>query len=272
MRFFLIFSIILLFANTYDIKVISYNIRYNNPNDGKDIWENRRSSIVNYVIDEDPDFIGFQEVTFSQLNYLNLNLPDYNYVGVGRDDGKNKGEFSPIYFKKSKFKLIDSSTFWLSTNPEIISVGWDASMERICTYGLFKHKKSKKEIWVFNTHLDHIGAVARLESSRLIVKKIKELTKEDDYVILTGDFNAVENSKPILILNNFLMDTNNNLNKTNSNYGTYNGFKLNEPAINRIDYVFQKNFNLIKSGHHHVKTNLKRWASDHNPVYANLKF
>lgn len=108
MRFFLIFSIILLFANTYDIKVISYNIRYNNPNDGKDIWENRRSSIVNYVIDEDPDFIGFQEVTFSQLNYLNLNLPDYNYVGVGRDDGKNKGEFSPIYFKKSNFKLIVS--------------------------------------------------------------------------------------------------------------------------------------------------------------------
>ena len=190
MRFFLIFSIILLFANTYDIKVISYNIRYNNPNDGKDIWENRRSSIVNYVIDEDPDFIGFQEVTFSQLNYLNLNLPDYNYVGVGRDDGKNKGEFSPIYFKKSNFKLIDSSTFWLSTNPEIISVGWDASMERICTYGLFKHKKSNKEIWVFNTHFDHIGAIARLESSRLIVKKIKELTKEDDYVILTGDFNA----------------------------------------------------------------------------------
>ena len=78
MRFFLIFSIILLFANTYDIKVISYNIRYNNPNDGKDIWENRRLSIVNYVIDEDPDFIGLQEVTFSQLNYLNLNLQDYN--------------------------------------------------------------------------------------------------------------------------------------------------------------------------------------------------
>ena len=136
------------------IKVISYNIRYNNPNDGKDIWENRKSTIVEFISTESPDFIGMQEVTNSQLLYLNSNLVDLHYIGVGRDDGKTKGEYSPIFYNKSNYELISSDTFWLSETPKRISVGWDASMERICTYGLFKQNISGRKVWVFNTHFD----------------------------------------------------------------------------------------------------------------------
>ena len=139
-----------------EVKVVSYNIRYNNPNDDKDIWKNRRSTIVDFISIQSPDFIGLQEVTYSQLLYLNSNLSGYDYVGVGRDDGKKKGEFSPIYFNQSNYDLKISNTFWLSETPENISVGWDAAMERICTYGLFVQKISGRKVWVFNTHLSLI--------------------------------------------------------------------------------------------------------------------
>ena len=272
MQYFLFIYLFFLTFLNQEIKVISYNIRYNNPNDGKDIWENRRSSVVDFIKNENPDFLGLQEVTLSQLTYLNTNLTEYSYVGVGRDDGKTKGEYSPIYYKKSLFELIKTETFWLSKTPGSISVGWDASMERICTYGYFKVRNSDKKLWIFNSHFDHIGEIAREESAKLILKKISELSKKDDYVILTGDFNSTDTSKTISILSKDLNDTNFDMKNTNPVYGTYNGFKLNPSSNNRIDYIFEKNFNMLSSGHLHVKNKKGRWVSDHNPVYANLKF
>ena len=186
------------------IKVISYNVRYNNPNDGKDIWKNRKSTIVEFIKTEIPDFIGLQEVTNSQLLYLNSNLLDYHYIGVGRDDGKTKGEYSPIFYNKSNYELIKSDTFWLSDTPKHISVGWDASMERICTYGLFKQNISGRKVWVFNTHFDHIGNIAREKSVDLILKKINDLTEINDYIIITGDFNLPDNSNPIKKIQKFI--------------------------------------------------------------------
>ena len=106
MQYFLFIYLFFLTFLNQEIKVISYNIRYNNPNDGKDIWENRRSSVVDFIKNENPDFLGLQEVTLSQLTYLNTNLTEYSYVGVGRDDGKTKGEYSPIYYKKTLFELL----------------------------------------------------------------------------------------------------------------------------------------------------------------------
>ena len=272
MNYFLFIYIILSTFFNQEIKVISYNIRYNNPNDGKDIWENRRSSVVEFIKNEKPDLLGLQEVTLSQLNYLNLNLLEYSYIGVGRDDGKTKGEYSPVYYKKSLFHLIKSDTFWLSNSPDYVSVGWDASMERICTYGLLKHKDSNKKIWIFNTHYDHIGRIARNNSSKLIIEKISELTDDNDFVILTGDFNDLPDSKPIKTITDQLDDTNSSLSPNEVSYKTFNGFKLNPESNNRIDYIFQNNFKLISSGHHLLKTAENRWVSDHNPVYANLKF
>ena len=253
------------------IKIISYNIRYNNPNDGKDIWENRRETITDFIEKEAPDFLGLQEVNFPQIQYLNSNLINYSFIGVGRDDGKTRGEFSPIYFNESKYNLLLSNTFWLSKTPENISVGWDAAMERICTYGLFKQKNDGSKVWVFNTHFDHIGNVAREKSVDLILSKIKDLTKDKDQIIITGDFNLSEDSVPIKKLQNFYNDVNIKMDNKSKFYGTFNNFKIDNNYNNRIDYIFYKNFDLIKSSHLHIKTDQGRWASDHHPVIAILK-
>ena len=272
MRIFLFIYFLLSNLVSDEIKVISYNVRYNNPNDGKDIWENRRSTIVNFIINENPDFLGLQEVNHAQLLFLNSNLSNYSFVGVGRDDGKTKGEYSPIFYNNNLFDLIKSDTFWLSSTPDKISVGWDASMERICTYAVFKSKTNKKNIWVFNTHFDHIGIEAREKSADLIISVINKLTEPEDYVVLTGDFNLLDDSKPIMNLQSNFNDTNKNLEKTDKSYGTFNNFKLNFVSKSRIDYVFEKNFKLINSRHIIVKTPEGRWASDHHPILAKLKF
>ncbi|MDC0472288.1 endonuclease/exonuclease/phosphatase family protein [Flavobacteriaceae bacterium] len=272
MRIFLFIYFLLSNLVSDEIKVISYNVRYNNPNDGKDIWENRRSTIVNLIKNENPDFLGLQEVNHAQLLFLNSNLSNYSFVGVGRDDGKTKGEYSPIFYNNNLFDLIKSDTFWLSSTPDKISVGWDASMERICTYAVFKSKTNKKNIWVFNTHFDHIGKEAREKSADLIISVINKLTEPEDYVVLTGDFNLLDDSKPIMNLQSNFNDTNKNLEKTDKSYGTFNNFKLNFVSKSRIDYVFEKNFKLINSRHIIVKTPEGRWASDHHPILAKLKF
>ena len=272
MRIFLFIYFLLSNLVSDEIKVISYNVRYNNPNDGKDIWENRRSTIVNFIKNENPDFLGLQEVNHAQLLFLNSNLSNYSFVGVGRDDGKTKGEYSPIFYNNNLFDLIKSDTFWLSSTPDKISVGWDASMERICTYAVFKSKTNKKNIWVFNTHFDHIGMEAREKSADLIISVINKLTGPEDYVVLTGDFNLLDDSKPIMNLQSNFNDTNKNLEKTDKSYGTFNNFKLNFVSKSRIDYVFEKNFKLINSRHIIVKTPEGRWASDHHPILAKLKF
>ena len=253
------------------IKIISYNIRNNNPNDGKDIWENRRETITDFIEKEAPDFLGLQEVNYPQIQYLNSNLINYNFIGVGRDDGKTRGEFSPIYFNESKYNLLLSNTFWLSKTPNDISVGWDAAMERICTYGLFEQKNDGTKLWVFNTHFDHIGNVAREKSVDLILSKIKDLTKDKDLIIITGDFNLSDDSVPIKNLQNFYNDVNIKMDNKSKFYGTFNNFKIDNNYNNRIDYVFHKNFELIKSSHLHVTTDQGRWASDHHPVIAILK-
>ena len=170
------------------------------------------------------------------------------------------------------FDLIKSDTFWLSSTPSKISIGCDASMERICTYGLFKSKANDKVIWVFNTHFDHIGYKAIEQSADLIISIINKLTKPEDHIIITGDFNLSDNSKPIVNLQSNFNDTNKFLKKTDKTYGTFNNFKLNFVSKNRIDYVFEKNFKLIDSRHVFVKTPEGRWASDHNPIIAKLKF
>ena len=260
-----------LFNNDQDVKAISYNIRYDNPNDGVNIWDNRKTTVTEFISNEEADFIGMQEVLKSQLVDLMNSLIDYDYVGVGRDDGETKGEYSPVLFKKNKYKVLKSNTFWLSDTPNKISVGWDASMERICTYGLFENINSNKKIWVFNTHFDHIGVQAREKSVDLIIDKINELNKMNFPVILTGDFNLGDKNKSIEKLQNELIDSKKNILKANEYYGTYNGFK-NFKADKRIDYIFFKNLTLINSKHVYLKTKSNQWASDHHPVVAHLKY
>ncbi|MDA0757748.1 MAG: endonuclease/exonuclease/phosphatase family protein [Bacteroidetes bacterium] len=262
--------LIFLLNNTQNIKVISYNIRYNNPNDKVNIWSNRKSTVIEFISNENADFVGMQEVLSSQLIDLMNLLPRYNYIGVGRDDGKIRGEYSPILFNNNKYEVLESDTFWLSETPNEISVGWDASMERICTYGLFKNLNSNKKIWIFNTHFDHVGTLAREKSVELIIDKINKLNEMNYPVLLTGDFNLEDENKSIKKLQNEFIDSKKDILKSNHFYGTYNGFN-NVKSNKRIDYVFFKNLILINSKHVYIKTKAENWASDHHPVVAYLK-
>tara|TARA_B100000929_G_scaffold276651_1_gene251446 strand:+ start:340 stop:1158 length:819 start_codon:yes stop_codon:yes gene_type:complete len=267
---FFLFSL-LFFFNSNELKVVSYNIRYNSPNDGINIWENRKSTVSKFFTDENPDFAGLQEVTHSQLSYLSQSLVDYSFIGVGRDDGKTKGEYSPVFFNNKKYKVLFHDTFWLSPTPEKVSVGWDASMERICTYGLFENILSKEKIWVFNTHFDHIGNDARKNSTDLILKMIKNVNSNNIPLILTGDFNLEDDDSSIKKIQKQLIDVLINIEKSNDYYGTYNGFNNKLISKKRIDYIFIKNLKLKKARHVHLQTPSKSWASDHHPVLSILK-
>jgi endonuclease/exonuclease/phosphatase family metal-dependent hydrolase len=253
-------------------KIITYNIKYDNPNDSLNNWDNRKMELVSLLKYYEPDLFGVQEALEHQLNYIDLNLVNYSRIGVGRDDGKQKGEFSPIYYDSNKFSLIDESTFWLSDQDDTVSIGWDASMERICTYGVFENKTSQKKIFVLNTHFDHIGEIAREESSKLILSKINDLNKNNYPVILMGDFNAEPETKPIRIFKKELIDGA-ELSKDGiyGPYGTYTGFTKDVLAKRRLDYIFVKNLKVEKYRHIDDKMKNSNYLSDHLPVLIEFK-
>lgn len=259
-------------ALSQHLSVMTYNIRYDNPNDGENRWEARKDFLIAQIKFHAPDIFGIQEGLAHQVNYINKELAGYKYVGVGRDDGKKKGEFSAIFFNASKFKTIESSTFWLSDTPEKISVGWDAALERICTYALFEHLETGQKIWVFNTHFDHIGKEARKNSVTLIYDRIGSLNKDNHPYILMGDLNLEPGTEPIQYLSQHLDDTK----KVSKEVvfgpeGTFNGFQFNKPVTRRIDYIFTSKSG-IEVQKYAVLSDSKslRYASDHLPVYVEL--
>lgn len=254
-----------------NFKAMSYNIKYDKINDTVNNWNDRKSAMVNLLKKHQPEFIGMQEVLHRQLNYLNESLPDYKYIGVGRDDGKQKGEYSPILYNTKKYKLLKSNTFWLSKTPDKISVGWDASMERICSYGLFQNVETRKKIWIFNTHFDHIGVKARKNSAKLILKKIKQLNREKLPVVLMGDFNLMPEEKPIHLIQK-KMDDGLSISKTplEGPKGTFNGFDINDPMERRIDYIFTKRFDVESYLHIDERLENGKHVSDHLPVMTTI--
>lgn len=271
--FFLSFlSMLSLSNNSIDVEVLSYNIRYDNSEDGKNQWSLRKETLINYFSKSSLDIIGMQEVLHNQLTDISTSLEEYNYLGVGREDGKTKGEYSPILYRKSKLKVIKSSTFWLSETPEEVSIGWDAALERICTYALFQELNSKKQFWIFNTHFDHLGKIARAKSVKLILDQISKLNIKGQPIIIMGDFNLTPDTIPIQTLQSVFQDVLSNIKLNDPKYGTFNGFDISKNAIRRIDYIFQKGFNVIKSKHLWIKTSENLWVSDHHPVYLKCSF
>ena len=228
------------FAQKDTLTVISYNIRYNNPNDGDNIWENRRDNAVIMVNMEKPDFLCVQEAYYVQLSYLLNSLQKYSYIGLGRDDGKQGGEHMAILYRKDRFEVVAHGDFWLSETPDVCSRGWDAVCHRIVTWGYFLDKQTGKHVYCFNTHLDHVGEVARRESVKLITKRIKGIVKDKKApVFLTGDFNSDINSEIFDPLKKVMKQARKDAPVTDCK-GTFNGWG-SAPNNIVIDHIFYKN-------------------------------
>ena len=227
-------------AQNDTVTAISFNIRYNNPDDGDNIWENRRDNAVIMVNMENPDFLCVQEAYYVQLSYLLNSLQKYSYIGLGRDDGKQGGEHMAILYRKDRFEVVAHGDFWLSETPDVCSRGWDAVCHRIVTWGYFLDKQTGKHVYCFNTHLDHVGEVARRESVKLITQRIKEIVKDKKApVFLTGDFNSDINSEIFDPLKKVLKQARKDAPVTDSK-GTFNGWG-SAPNNIVIDHIFYKN-------------------------------
>ncbi|RYF88594.1 MAG: endonuclease/exonuclease/phosphatase family protein [Chitinophagaceae bacterium] len=255
------------------ITAMSYNIRLDAASDGENRWDLRKDRVAGLMNYYGADFIGAQEVLHHQLTYLAQNLPGYNYIGVGRDDGKQKGEYSCIFYNSRQFKVISSATFWLSPTPQVPSKGWDAALNRVCTYGLFQHKKTKHKVWVFNTHFDHSGQQARRESAKLIVAKIAEVNRKNYPVIVTGDFNLKPEEAPVQYMCEHLQNTRSVSKLVYGNADTWNGFKFNEQPQGTIDYIFTNRHSKLSVSKFATLTDSyeRKYPSDHFPVMATLQ-
>ena len=272
----LLFMIIgIVYSNkAQSLSAMTYNIRYATTNDGDNQWEKRKDFLTDQISFYAPDIFGIQEGLQHQVDFIDGQMPTYNFFGVGRDDGGKKGEYCAIFYNREKLDLLGQSTFWLSTTPEKVSVGWDAAMERICTYGFFMEKETGAMFWVFNTHFDHIGELAREKSASLIVEKIKEINKDNLPVIIMGDFNLNDQSKAIKYLSSSFNDSRNiSLNSPFGPFGTFTGFKFDEPVKDRIDYIFCSKAN-IQVEKYAVLTDSKdsKYPSDHFPVFVEVNF
>lgn len=189
-------------ADTPTLRVMTFNIRYGTANDGKNAWDRRKEFVVDVIRDFDPDLLGTQEVLAMQADYLTEKLSDYTLVGVGRDDGMRKGEFSAALFKKARFTKLDSGTFWLSKTPDVPgSKSWDSSLPRIVTWVKLRDNDASggEYLWL-NTHWDHRGRQARVESGRIIRRWIDQHSDAGMPVILTGDLNVNDDHEGFLAM------------------------------------------------------------------------
>lgn len=253
-----------------ELKIMTFNIRYATPNDGINKWAHRKENVAALISYYHPHIFGIQEALLSQIQYLGKTLPQYNWVGSGRDDGKLTGEFSPVFYDTTRFRLMDSGTFWLSEHPETPGKSWDAALPRICTWVKLKDKVSESELFFYNTHYDHRGESARINSSSLIVNRINE-TGDDYPVILVGDFNFTPDSEGYSIITSVLQDT--HIHSEKDHYGpegTFSGFSLNDSIERRIDYIFI-NSTFICTRHRTITDHYGGfYASDHLPVIADI--
>lgn len=260
------------------LNVMSFNIRYNNPDDGINIWDNRKDMVADVFKEYKIDIAGLQEVTKVQLDDLTVRLGDYAHIGVGRNDGIAEGEYCPIFFDKSELTLLDQGTQWLSETPEIIgSKGWDAALPRIFTWGKFENNANGEVFYYINTHFDHRGELARLNSSKLLMSKVVEITDGKFATVITGDFNYTKESEGYKIMTS----TENELTFSDTKEITQtpftgrphssNGFR--EREVSRIiDYVFVKEGVKVMTYDILAIQKDSVYVSDHYPVISTIEF
>ncbi|MBQ1800508.1 MAG: endonuclease/exonuclease/phosphatase family protein [Prevotella sp.] len=264
-------------VSAQDLYVGTYNIRYKNKDDSikGNVWTKRCQVMCDQINFESPDVLGMQEVLVGQLHDFQRLLDNYSYIGVGRDDGKEAGEYAAIFYKNDRVKLLDSGNFWLNETPDVPKLGWDAACIRICTWGKFKDLRTKKKFYFFNLHMDHVGVVARREAAKLVVSRIKEIAK-DAPVVLTGDFNVDQKDEiyTIFTQSEILKDSYDHARIRFAENGTFNSFKVETKTDSRIDHVFvSPSFKVEAYG---LRTD-SYWAkgrrnlSDHYPVFVKLR-
>ena len=260
-------------CKSQNLDVMTYNIRLDIASDGENAWGNRKEFFSSQVLFYAPDILSVQEARPNQMTDLKTALKDYKAIGLGRD-GADTGEHSSIFYNSKKLKVENVETFWLSETPNAVSKSWDAAFPRICTYGLFTVLKSKQKVWIFNTHLDHVGVNARLKGMQLILKKINEVNTQKLPVILTGDFNVEPNDELITTLKQDMIDSKDIAKITFGPEGTFNSFKYNEPANRRIDYIMLSKSSKMEVEKYAVLTSAInfKYPSDHFPVFVTIKF
>ncbi|MEI7527445.1 MAG: endonuclease/exonuclease/phosphatase family protein [Elusimicrobiota bacterium] len=268
-------SLLLFFSlhlSAHALTVMTYNIRLDVESDGPNAWAQRRDFFSSQVRFYAPDVFGVQEATPGQVKDIEAALGQYGGVGVGRD-GPGQGEASNIYYKKDRFEAAKAGTFWLSETPDKVSKGWDAAFNRVCTYALLKDRRTKKNFWVFNTHLDHVGEAARTKGIQLILAKMAALNTKKYPAVFMGDFNSEPGTDRIVALRKEMNDAREvSEEKPFGPAGTFNGFKYDQPATELIDYVFLSRPAGFKVKKYAVLTDSKdlRYPSDHFPVYVEL--
>ncbi len=238
-----------IYAQNFTIS--SYNVRQKNSGDAKqgDGWDIRHEHMCDFIQFENIDILGTQEAFKTQIDDMLEDMPEYSYIGAGRDDGKEEGEHCAIFYKTDRFKVLKSGNFWLSQTPEKPSKGWDAALPRICSWGYFKDKVSKKKIYVFNLHMDHIGVNARVQGGKQVLKYIQENCKKTDKVFLMGDFNVDQNTDTYTTIANsgVLLDSYHTAEKKYASIGTANNFSSEKYTISRIDHIFTSPNLVIKN-------------------------
>jgi endonuclease/exonuclease/phosphatase family metal-dependent hydrolase len=250
--------------------VASYNLRYDNPHDGVNGWSNRKDQVKALIQFHDFDIFGTQEGLINQVKGI-AELKRYNWIGVGRDDGKEAGEHCAVFYRKDRFKLLQNGDFWLSETPDKPTIGWDSKVnKRVCTWGKFRDLNTKKEFYFITVHFDNIGSIARRESAKLMIQRIPEITKGKP-VICVGDFNSTPETEQIGKMKSLFRDAYEVTEEPPYGpVGTTNGFQFDAPMKYRIDYIFiSKQIDVLKYG---VLTDSyqQRYPSDHQPIMAKI--
>jgi endonuclease/exonuclease/phosphatase family metal-dependent hydrolase len=271
------FLLVQLSMDGQQLNVMSFNIRLNVASDSLNAWPYRKDNVASQVLFHQTHVLGVQEALNDQMVDLQQRLPGFKFTGVGRDDGRTKGEFSAIFYDTARLSLIKGETFWLSLTPSVPgSKSWDAAITRVVSWGYFKDRITGKSFFVFNTHFDHLGQVARHESAKLLKRRVAEIAM-DEPVIIMGDFNARPADPPIRELiaeDDPLRFRDTKTLSVTGHYGpdgTFNGFRSMEVNDQPIDFIFIKgDWKVLR--HATISQTWKgRFASDHFAVFAELQ-
>lgn len=248
------------------LKVMSFNIKVGNFEEGENSWNSRKSGVKEMILQQMPDFFGLQEATFTQVVNMNKWLSDYSYYGLGRDNGDASGEIMAIFYNEKRFEVLDKGTFWLSETPEVVSFGWDAKCRRTATWCLMEEKSTSKRFYYLNTHLDNSGALARTKGVELICERLHEMNVQNYPVIITGDFNSNPASEVLNPIREKYLDARQTALISDDEI-SFNGWGKSSKII---DYIFYSDFEALEF--HTVNDSFAgiEYISDHYPITSTM--